>query len=197
MIVELLSARSSVRRFQDRPVPEKVLQEILEAGRRSPSGGNEQSWLFGAITDRALIAQIAEIAYQQRWIARAPLLIVLVTIGVDDSRGGRDIQKARFPEYAHEIDQMDQSLYWALNQEEHQSKIAGTHMAMAALERGIGSCWVSKFEVSRLKDLLRLPARHVPSEILIFGYPEQVRAPRPKKDLAEIVFYNAFGQDIR
>lgn len=47
MIVELLKTRFSVRRFQDRPVPEAVLQDILEAGRLSPSGGNEQPWAFG------------------------------------------------------------------------------------------------------------------------------------------------------
>ena len=77
-IVELLRVRSSVRQFQHRPVPAEILQEILEAGRLSPSGGNEQSWAFGVITDRDLIAQIAEIAYRQTWIARAPLLVVLV-----------------------------------------------------------------------------------------------------------------------
>jgi nitroreductase len=184
-----------VRRFRDKPVPAAILQDILEAGRLSPSGGNEQSWLFGVITDRKLIERIAEIAYQQTWISCAPLLIVLCTIGVGDLRGGRDIQKARFPEYAGEIDRLDQSLYWALNQEEHQTKIAGTHMAIAALEHGIGSCWVSKFEVHRLRELLRLPRNHLPSEVLVLGYPEQARGPRLKKELEEVVFYNVVGQD--
>ena len=191
MILDLLKSRFSVRRFQDKTIPEAALLDILEAGRLSPSGGNEQSWMFGVITDRALIAQVAEIAYQQ-WIACAPLLIVLCTISVEDQRGGRDIQKARFPEHAEAIDQMDQALYWALNQEEHQTKIAGTHMAMAALEHGIGSCWVSRFEVSRLKGVLRLPARYLPSEILAFGYPAQAHEPRPKKSLDKVVYYNTF-----
>jgi nitroreductase len=195
VIVELLGRRASVRRFRDKPIPEAVLQDLLEAGRLSPSGGNEQSWVFGVVTDRDLIGQIAETAYRQTWIACAPLLIVLCTIGVDDSRGGRDIQKARFPEHAEVIDQMDRSLYLALNQEEHQTKIAGTHMAITALEHGIGSCWVSRFEVRRLRELLRLPPDHLPSEILVLGYPERARGPRPKKELEEIVFYNAFGRD--
>jgi hypothetical protein len=66
---------------------------------------------------------------------------------VGDERGGRDIQKNRFPEYKEAIEKMDQDLYWALNQEEHQTKIAGTHMALVALEHGVGSCWVSRFDV--------------------------------------------------
>jgi nitroreductase len=193
MIIEILRNRFSVRKFQDKPIPEDVLQGVLEAGRLSPSGGNEQPWAFGVIAARDLIAEIAEIAYQQEWISRAPLLIVLCTVGVSDERGGRDIQKYRFPEYAQAIEQIDQELYWALNQEEHQTKIAGTHMALVALEYGVGSCWVSLFDVKRLAKRLNLPKGTLPSEILVLGYPEGKRKLSKKKDLGEVVFYNTYG----
>ncbi len=193
MITELLKNRFSVRKFQDKPIPDDVIQGMLEAGRLSPSGGNEQPWAFGVITDRHLIAQIVEMACQQEWIAKAPLLIVLCTVGVDDERGGRDIQKYRFPEYAEVIEKMDQDLYWALNQEEHQTKIAGTHMAVVALEQGVGSCWVSQFDVKCLAKLLNLPRGYLPSEILVLGYPEEECKLTKKKELNEVVFYNAFG----
>jgi nitroreductase len=192
MILDLLRKRHSVRAFQDRPVPDDVLNDVLEAGRLSPSGGNEQPWAFGMIADRDRIAQIAEIAHGQKWIAQAPLLIVLCTVGVDDARGGRDIQRQRFPEYVEAIDAMEQGLYRALNMEEHQTKIAGTHMALAALAHGVGSCWVSRFEVRRLASLLHLPATHVPSEILVLGYPERPRRAAQKKPLDEMVFYDTF-----
>jgi nitroreductase len=193
MIIELLRNRFSVRKFQDRLIPDDIVQDILEAGRLSPSGGNEQPWAFGVITDRNLIAQIVEMAYQQEWIAKAPLLIVLCTVGVSDTRGGRDIQKYRFPEYAEVIDKMDQDLYWALNQEEHQTKIAGTHMVLAALEHGVGSCWVSRFDVKCLAKLLNLPRGYIPSEILVLGYSEQEQKLTKKKELDEVIFYNTFG----
>jgi nitroreductase len=193
MIIELLRNRFSVRKFQDRLIPDDIVQDILEAGRLSPSGGNEQPWAFGVITDRNLIAQIVEMAYQQEWIAKAPLLIVLCTVGVSDTRGGRDIQKYRFPEYAEVIDKMDQGLYWALNQEEHQTKIAGTHMVLAALEHGVGSCWVSRFDVKCLAKLLNLPRGYIPSEILVLGYSEQEQKLTKKKELDEVIFYNTFG----
>ncbi len=189
-IIELLAKRFSARKFQDMPVPPAVVCEILEAGRLSPSGGNEQPWAFGVITDPGLIEQIAEIAHRQRWMASAPLLIVLCTIPVADSRGGREIQIQRFPEYAQKIAEMDCDLYWALNQEEHQTKIVGTHMVLAALERGVGSCWVSRFHVRQLANLLHLPPGYLPSEILVFGYPQEQQKSVPKKALEEIVFYN-------
>ena len=169
-----------------------MIQEMLEAARLSPSGGNEQPWAFGVITDCARIKEISKLAHGQKWIGSAPLLIVLCTVCVEDARGGRDIQKYRYPQYAWDITQMPQPLYWALNQEEHQTKIPGTHMVLVALEHGVGSCWVSRFDVKELAQLLNLPAHYLPSEILVFGYPEFEQTPRSKKKLEELVFRDVF-----
>jgi len=192
LITSLLQRRTSVRKFQQQPVPEEVIQDMLEAARLSPSGGNEQPWMFGVITDCAVIRQISRLAHGQRWIAAAPLLILLCTICVDDRRGGRDIQKHRYPHFSCEISQMPQELYWALNQEEHQTKIPGTHMVLTALEHGLGSCWVSRFSVKGVAELLRLPPHCIPAEILVFGYPVFAQEPRSKKSLEEIVFRDVF-----
>lgn len=189
-INDLLSNRASTRKFQDRPVSDEMIQQILQAGRLSPSGGNEQPWIFGVITERELIQQLAHLAYDQAWISAAPLIIVLCTTPVSDAAGGRDIQKQRYPDYADQITALDADLYWALNQEEHQTKIAGTHMALVALESGIGSCWVSWFKVKEVARLLRLPPGCLPSEMLVFGYPQTQPRLIPKKDLDELVFYN-------
>ena len=189
-ITDLLKTRSSTRRFSSRPIPQAILEDILEAGRLSPSGGNQQPWRFGIVTDPELIAKIAQIAHRQGWMAHAPLLVILCTVFVSDEEGGRDIQIQRFPEHATAITSMEQDLYHALNQEEHQTKIAGTHMVLAALEHGIGSCWVSRFEVRALTELLCLPPNTLPAEILVFGYPESQQKPAPKKSREEILFFN-------
>ena len=63
---------------------------------------------------------------------------------------------------------------------------------LVALEHGVGSCWVSRFDVQRLAQLLNLPTHYLPSEILVFGYPEVEQLPRNKKSLEELVFRNVF-----
>jgi nitroreductase len=189
MLLDLLRRRCSVRRFDERPVPSEVLRDMLEAGRLSPSGGNEQAWRFGVITDAPTIARVADAAYQQMWIASAPLLIVLCTQEVQDDQGGRHIQVQRFPEWADAIMSVDSKLYSALNSEEHQTKIPGTHMALVALEHGIGSTWVSRFDVKAVSRIINPPVGYFPSEILAFGYPAGAGRPAPKKPLEEIVFY--------
>lgn len=195
MIIELLKKRCSVRSFKNKTIPSDVIQTILEAGRLSPSGGNEQSWKFGVITDKKLISQIADISYNQSWIKTSPLLIVLCTVIVEDERGGRNIQKRRFPCFKKDIEEMDKQLYSYLNLEEHQTKIPGSHMIMCAMEKGIYSTWISFFDVEKVLKLLRLPENHIPSEIIAFGYPESEPRLRNKKSIDELVFYDYFVKE--
>jgi nitroreductase len=192
MILELLKNRSSVRSFDGKQIPTETIAEITEAGRLSPSGGNEQPWLFGVITDRSIIEQIALECHGQKWIAEAPLLIVLCTVGIEDERGGRNIQLRRFPNDADAIRSIDQALYWELNQEEHQTKIAGANMALVALEHGIGSCWVSLFDVIAVSRLLNLPENALASEILVMGFPKRQSHPTPKKRIDQVAFFNKY-----
>lgn len=192
MLIDLLNNRCSVRKFLDKEIPDDVIDSIIEAGRLSPSGGNEQPWKFGIITDKSLICSISELAYNQTWIKAVPLLIVLCTAIVEDNRGGRDIQKYRFPGWSREIENMDKELYSCINMEEHQTKIPGTHMVLQALEYGIHSTWISYFDVKKLSGLLGLPEFCLPSEIIAFGYAAEEIRLRPKKKVEELVFYNRF-----
>jgi nitroreductase len=191
MILELLNKRSSTRKFINKDISNEIIDDIIEAGRLSPSGGNEQPWKFGIINDRELIHKISEIAYKQLWIKEAPLLIVLCTV-VEDERGGRNIQKCRFPQMKKEIDEMDKQLYSYLNMEEHQTKIPGTHMILAALENQVYSTWVSYFDVEKVRELLSLPEYCIPSEIIAFGYTDSESQMRNKKSTEEIIFYNNY-----
>jgi nitroreductase len=193
MLLDLLKNRTSIRSFTGEDVSKEVTQYILEAGRLSPSGGNEQAWKFGVITDRNLIKQISEISYNQKWIESASFLIVLCACIVEVERGGRDIQKSRFPKLSKTIESMNNEIYSCLNMEEHQTKIPGTHMVLAALEHGIASTWVSYFDVNKVSALLNLPKSCMASEILVFGYPTKKKEPLTKKNIEEIVFYNIFN----
>jgi len=54
MVLEVIKKRQSVRSYQDKEVPEEILQEILEAGRLAPSPCNNQPWKFIVVRDKNL-----------------------------------------------------------------------------------------------------------------------------------------------
>ncbi len=59
-LAELIKARRSVRLWQDKPVPEKLLMEAVELATWAPNGGNRQNWHFYVVLDKATIKALAD-----------------------------------------------------------------------------------------------------------------------------------------
>ncbi len=57
---EVIKTRRSVRKFQDKPVPEDVLLKALELATWAPNGGNYQPWRFWIVSNKNLINQMAD-----------------------------------------------------------------------------------------------------------------------------------------
>jgi len=73
----------AVRRYQDKPIPDELVDRIVEAGRLSGSSMNLQPWHFIVVRDRDALRQLGTLAKTGPYIAQAPLAIVVV---IDKSR---------------------------------------------------------------------------------------------------------------
>ena len=58
---DAIRARRNVRKYASRPIAGSDLDDILEAGRRSPSSQNTQPWDFILVTDADQLAQLATV----------------------------------------------------------------------------------------------------------------------------------------
>ena len=62
-VTEAIETRRSVRAFEDKPVPESVLREIVATSTRAASGGNLQPWKLYVLSGDAranLLERVAE-----------------------------------------------------------------------------------------------------------------------------------------
>jgi nitroreductase len=57
---ELIKTRRSIRKFQDKPVPEDLLVKAIELAAWAPNGGNYQPWKFLIITNKELIHKMGD-----------------------------------------------------------------------------------------------------------------------------------------
>ncbi len=81
-VQEAIRTLVAVRSYQERPVPDDVLQQILEAGRLSASAMNKQPWHFVVVREPATLAELGRLASTGPYIAEAPLAIaVAITPG--------------------------------------------------------------------------------------------------------------------
>ena len=72
----------AIRQFQDKPIPEAVIQQIVEAAHVTASSINGQPWHFVVVQDKEMLRQLATLARTGPYIAQAPLAIV---VGMEQS----------------------------------------------------------------------------------------------------------------
>jgi nitroreductase len=75
----------AVRDYRDTPIPDALVQRIVEAGRLTGSGMNRQPWHFVVVRERETLRQLGALASSGPYVAQAPLAIV---VAVDRTRFG-------------------------------------------------------------------------------------------------------------
>ncbi len=68
--------RISVRKFEDRPVEDEKLTQIMKAAMAAPSAGNQQPWEYYIVRDREVIKKLSECSPYAGCAANAPVVIV-------------------------------------------------------------------------------------------------------------------------
>ncbi len=67
----------AVRQFQEKPVPEAIVRQVVEAGRLTASSMNGQPWRFIIVQNKETLRRLGALARTGRYIAQAPLAIVV------------------------------------------------------------------------------------------------------------------------
>ena len=69
--------RTSVRKFEDRPVEKEKIEKLLQAGFVAPSAGNQQPWEFYVVTKRETIEALATTSPYAGAAAKALVVLVI------------------------------------------------------------------------------------------------------------------------
>lgn len=83
-VLDAIRDKRAVRQFSDQPVPDEVIRQILDAGRRSQSSKNTQPWSFVVVRDRQMLEALSKTGTYAGHLAGAAFAVVLV--GATDSQ---------------------------------------------------------------------------------------------------------------
>ena len=152
--LKLCADRYSLRSFADTPIPDEVLNQILEAGRLAPTAMNFQP-------QRVFVIRSAEALEKMRTVKKCyGANTVLMVCGDTEVACNR-------PKVDHCMAEMD-------------CTIATTQMMLAATALGVGSCWICAFDNAAVAEAFALPAHVKPFILLALGYPAEDAAPAPR-----------------
>ena len=156
-VMEAIRTRKSIRAYVDKPVEQEKLNSILEAGRLAPSASNRQEWRFVIVRGLETRKKLAEAASGQAFVGKAPIVIVACA----DTDG----HMMKCGQLCYPID----------------VAIALDHMTLAAIELGLGTCWIGMFEEKRVKKILDIPEKIRVVGLMPLGYPVNPSAVEKKR----------------
>jgi nitroreductase len=165
-ILKAVRERRSIRDFEKKTIPEKIMNKLIDALIWAPSAGNIQARKFYFIQDTPVKRKIAAAALNQNFIAEAPLVIV----GCTDSRISFTYR--------------DRGVFLYSIQDVACS-IMG--MMLVAHELGLGSTWVGAFYEDEISRILTMSKNLRPVAIVPVGYPSKIPEPPPRVSGEEAV----------
>lgn len=197
-LFEAIEARRSVRKYRDEPVPRELIDRVLEAARVAPSTSNTQSWKFDIVTDPETKKKLRELAYGQKFVEEAPVVIACcLDFEAFAERGKRTLELVIKGKVRPSLEMMLRSVRGSRDKEFEGERvivngainvaIATEHMALAATALGLGTCWVRAFEAALVEELLGIPESCKVLVLLTLGYPAQSPPARPRKALQDIL----------
>ena len=163
---EVLARRRSVRHFKSQsPVSDEDVRALLLAGVSAPSAGNIQPWRFAVVRSAEARERLAG-ALGQRWATAAPVVIVVSV----DPRPCAARYGAR-----------GEMLYSIQD-----TAAAASNILLAAVDRGLASCWIGAFDEVAVREALGLAAPITPVAILPIGYSAESSSKPARRPLEEI-----------
>jgi nitroreductase len=153
-LMEALTTRRSVRRFEPKPVPGELVKMMLRAAMQAPSAANAQPWHFVVITERLALEKVTEFHPAAESLHQATLAILVCG----------DSQLEKRPDR------------WIMD-----CSAATQNILLAAHANGLGAVWLGihpdPIRIEGLRRLANLPDHVHPLSLVAVGYPEQETKP--------------------
>jgi nitroreductase len=152
--MEMILGRRSIRKYSDKPVTEEEVKRLLEAAMAAPSAHNRQPWQFIIVRDRATLLEIPKFHNYSKMLEQAALAIIVC--GDTELEGGTG--------------------FWVQD-----CSAATQNILLAVKATGLGAVWLGVYPnenfVKGVKELLHIPEKIVPLNIISVGYPLEEKPP--------------------
>jgi nitroreductase len=163
---EVVRKRRSVRHFNNKlSVSDEDVRELLDAAVSAPSAGNIQPWRFVVLRSLESRERLAT-ALHQRWATAAP---VVIAVCVDPRPCA-----ARYGDRGERL--------YAIQD----TAAAAANILMAAVDKGLASCWVGAFDTAAVAEALGVTAPITPVAILPIGYSAESAGKPARRPLSEV-----------
>jgi len=177
-VLEAIKTRRSIRKYKTDPIDDKTLETVLEAARWAPSWANTQCWRFIVVRDGDIKSRLADTLNATNpamdAIRNAPVVIAACA----------ELGKSGCYDGVAVTDKGDWFMF--------DVALAMQNLVLAAHSLGLATVHIGRFDAKEAANILEIPEGYCMVEMTPLGYPAETKYPSPRKELAEIAFYDKF-----
>jgi len=162
--MQTLLTHRTIRSYKSDPIPDEVLERILEAGFRASTTGNMQVYSVIVTRDEEKKKELCKIHFNQKMVEQAP---VLLTFCADFNRFNKWCrQRDSDPGYDNFLSFFTAAI---------DALLVAQNVAVAAESFGLGICYLgtTTYQADKLIHFLNLPLGVVPVTALVVGHPAE------------------------
>ncbi len=152
-LLEAIRTRRSIRRFKQIPVPDSTLDQLVDAARFAPSGGNMQHLRYLIVRTPEMVKQVFE---HTAW--------------------GAHVRPARNPVWGKDAPLAFIAVFTSAESARHVHADAGAavqNILLRARDLGLGTCWIGAFKPEKVAPIVGLGQDSALHFLVAVGYPDE------------------------
>lgn len=171
-VVDNMMTRRSVRSFTDEPVDAEAVKTLLDVAMAAPSSMALRPWHFVVIESKDTKELLKQSLPYAKMINEACVCIVVC--------GDTSLY-----DHINHVDKEDNTLYWV-----EDCSAASENILLAAHSLGLGAVWTGIYplesRVAVLRDILNIPDRIVPLNLIVIGHYDSKRPIKDRWDTKKV-----------
>jgi nitroreductase len=163
-LFDRIKSRRSIRKFTDKPVLDKIITKIIEAGTWAPSGLNNHPWRFAIIREGELKEQIAGLTHYSKTVLSSNILIAVF---------------------------LDLSESYDRTKDSQAIGVCLQNMLLTIHVEGLGAVWLGEIlkNKDKVRDLVDGPEELELMAVVALGHPSSKGGKGSRKNLDQTIFF--------
>ena len=180
---ETIFSHRSIRKYKEKAIDDKIMNDILLAGTRASTTGNMQVYSMVVTKDESIRKKLWECHFKQEMVMQAP---VHITFCADFNRFNKWCrQRKAEPGYDNYLSFFTAAI---------DALLVSQNVCLAAEDKGLGICYLgtATYNARKIIDILKLPKGVVPVAAIVAGYPDETPPLTDRLPLDGVVHYEYY-----
>lgn len=183
IMIDAIFNHRSIRKYKSDPVPQEILDKILEAAVRASNTGSMQAYSIIVNRDPEMLEKLSPLHFNQPMTKQAPLQLSFCT---DLNRFSKWCENRKAEPSYHNF------LWFYTGSID--AVIAAQNAALEAEAHGLGICYLgtTNYNADKMIELMELPKGVVPVTTLVVGYPDESPELTDRLPIDAVVHYEKY-----